>query len=88
MALLAIIRKKNEKTRGGKVYFYEPKKIVDGKPYKMFDERIELMKLYNTEHLDLGFSIEENDSHDIVEERFRDFYVKAIEDIDNKMNGR
>ena len=81
-------RKKNEKMRGGKVFFYEPKKLIGGKPYKTFDERIELMKLYNTEHLDLGIGIEENDGHDIVEEKFRDFYVKAIEDIEDKMSRR
>ena len=81
-------RKKNEKTRGGRVYFYEPKKIIGGKPYKTFDERIELMKLYRTEHLDLGYAIEEQDTPDSIEEKFRSFYVDAIEDINDKMNRR
>ena len=81
-------RKKNEKVRGGRVYFYEPKKLVDGKIFKIFDERIELMKLYKTEHSDLGCAIEQTDNTENIERKFRRFYTEAIDDIDRKMRGR
>ncbi len=78
-------RKKNEKSRNGRIYFYEPKKLINGIPAKAFDERLELMKLYRTVCSDLGYSIEDNDTVENIEENFRHFYSDALDDIERKM---
>lgn len=70
-------RKKREKAAHGKVYFYDP----GGKD---FDEKEELLKLLDVEVVHCGVPTPEG----TPEEKniaYREFYLKAIADIGNKM---
>ncbi len=83
-------RRKNEVyATQGRIYFYEP-----AAPF--FSERIELLKIFGAEHVDLGFRLpdapkDDNDKvavqkyKDDKDRTYKEFYLKAIEDIKNRV---
>lgn len=66
-------RKFREKTLHGKVYFYEPK-------FSAYDEKIELLRVLDVKHKDLGFDKAKGEID------FPAFYEAAVADIVKKMN--
>ena len=81
-----IARKKREKARHGKIYFYEPEEISGDT-----DERLEMLKIYTNDKVEtmkVKIPPRDDNNKQICEERdkkFKDFYIKAIEDIANKV---
>lgn len=70
-------RKLREKAPHGKVYFFEPQ--CEG-----FNEKIELLKLLNVEHIDCGIKKPERD--DLTKsERYREFYDASLIKIKKMM---
>lgn len=79
-----IARKKRENADCGKIYFYEPKEISEN-----IDERLEILNIY-ADIKDMGVQIPKRDDTNpqVCEERdkgFKDFYIKAVEDIAAKI---